>query len=158
MRVDDDAMNRRAPLIVLVTLLATAGFAQQPSPGKLAITLSIASPVVASGAPIDVTVVAKNIGNELAQWSTVCNAALDYKLTVSGPDARPVKPTRLYEQMLKGAAGIECTTAILVAPGEERKMSANLGEYFEMTTPGKYLVQAIRYAGCSNKLEITITN
>ena len=151
-------MGRRTLIVTLFMLVATLGFSQQSSQAKWAVTLSIANPVESPGAPIDITVVAKNISSEPTSWSTLCSAVLDYKFTVLGPDGKPVKPTPLYDRMLKGPAVIECATELIVAPGKEFKLDGNLAEYFEMTAPGQYVVQATRESLASNTLEITITN
>jgi hypothetical protein len=153
-------MKSRVASFALFLLLPVLASTQQPSHPRWLITLSIANPMVAVGAPIDVAVVEKNIGRESAARSTLCNAMLDYKFTVLGPGATPVKPTRLYERMLNGpGVVIECAVVELtVAPGEEFKLGENIALYFEMTAPGKYVLQATRDSVSSNKLEITIAN
>jgi hypothetical protein len=153
-------MKSRVPIVVLFTLLRMLAFAQGPSHTQSILTLGIANPVVALGAPIDVVVVEKNVGSNPTERSTLCNAMLDYKFTVLGPGATSVKPTRLYDRMLNGPGiVVECAVVgLTLGPGEEFKLDANLAEYFEMTVPGKYVLQVTRDSFSSNKLEITITN
>ena len=139
-------------------LLATLVSAQQTVKIQLVITLSIANPVVTLGTRAHVIVVEKNIGSEPAEWSTLCDAIFDFHFAVIGPDGNAVKPTPLLERMLKGPTVTTCTITGTLPPGEEFKSGTELTKYFDMTTSGKYVVQATRDSFSSNKLEITITH
>ena len=86
-------MTRFAPILAGLMLMATSAISQQSARPNLSITLSIANSVVTLAGPIYVSVLEENIGNEEVQWSTLCDAALDYKFAVLGPDGKPVKPT-----------------------------------------------------------------
>lgn len=135
--------------------MATSAISQQSARPNLSITLSMANSVVTLAGPIFVSVVEKNIGNEEVQWSTLCDAALDYKFAVFGPDGKPAKPTALMQRILEGHGPFVtiCTIVGTLPAGQEFTGGTDLAHYFEMTVPGKYIVQAIRDSVSSNKLE-----
>jgi hypothetical protein len=142
-------------------IVATTSFSQQSPGPKLTIKLSIASPVVKLGTPIEVKIVAKNLGAEETVWSLMCDSQRDYTFTVIGPDGKPAKPTPLLQRMRGDEHGnfvASCAITGMLAPGEESTDRSFLGKYFEMTVPGKYIVQATRDSVTSNNLEIMIVN
>lgn len=158
--------------ILALLLLATASAALGPAQGHppkepFIIQIIAAGPTVKVGIGVDIEILLKNTSAEPLSCSggisDLTGQDPNFTIDVRNEHGQPV-PKRVYPhpELAGGHPLMDCT----VRPGETRTESQDVARIYDMTRPGKYVIQVFRAisstnekAGLvgSNKITVTVT-
>ena len=149
----------RGLMLVLTLFLGLAGFAISPGIGYAAgeqsfsIAISAAKAEVSAGSPVEILIRLTNNSDQDANWSTIYSGGVanDYTYDIRLEGGKRLAPSHPRDD------GPVIGSAVIgtVKPGKSFETRVDISAQYDMTKPGKYIVQLSRpISGSAKKSEV----
>jgi hypothetical protein len=139
----------------------TVSFAASKQP--FSITITAVKTEVSAGAPVEIIIRQTNTSNQDVNWSAVYfnGFANDYSYDIRLEGGKKLTPLPRKDEGPVVGSAIMGT----LKPGESRETRVGLGSQYDMTRPGKYIIELSRPVSAgpekavikSNRITITVT-
>jgi hypothetical protein len=160
-------MRKRAASVFLSLVLGTTAISAQSVQSSLveeptvSLTMVAVRDTVKPGSPVVVRVMTKNISNKPVNRSHFRDAIYNFVIFVKDTAGNPAPETEEFQRINKLRKQGEVSASIVLGhplkPGETAEESIDIAEYYDLTRPGQYTIQAQQGPLKTNIVTVTVT-